>query len=103
MSYVYWGARELISLSPDGERLYLRGGTEEIVTQILDANTLEPLSVVEGRWLAPALRLAGEPILLSYDPSHETGQTSLATFDPESLEPLHIWGLPGYAWWIALP
>lgn len=103
MSYVYWGARELISLSPDGERLYLRGGTEEIVPQILDANTLEALSVVKGRWLAPALRLGGEPILLSTGSSHETGQTTLATFDPESLEPLHIWRLPGYAWWIGMP
>ena len=92
-----------IALSSDGTRLYLRGGAEAIWTDVLDAVSLERVERVKGGELLPSLTLWGKPILLSAQGLNSQDQTRLTTFDPETLEPFHIWFTPGDAQWIVMP
>ena len=89
-----------LDLSPDGSHLYLRGWSGSGAwTEIVDLEKLEIVNRLVGRRLIPAARLNGEPVLLSSS-SNSGAQTTLAVFDPESLEEINKWWVWGYAEWV---
>jgi hypothetical protein len=89
-----------LDLSPDGGHLYLRGWSGSGAwTEIVDLEKLQFVNRLVGRRLIPADRLNGEPVLLSSH-SNSGSQTSLAVFDPESLDEIKKWWVRGYAEWV---
>jgi len=103
IEHVVTEANEL-SISADGARLYLRQGWEEQWTDVMNASTLEVVARVQGRGLYPGFRLGGGPVLFGPARDYSSqGQTDMAVLDPETLEPLHIWMIQGYARWIGTP
>ncbi len=91
-----------IDLSPDGSRLYLRGGSNMGLpwTDVLNASRLETMARLDGHYVIPARRIGGQPILLASDAEDDT---ALATLDAQSLRTIHAWSVEGYANWLSVP
>lgn len=100
-----------LTLEPLSGRLFLHGWTTDQArpyttewTEVLDATTLEAVTVLEQRAVAVARRLDGTPLLLSTT-TLENGQTELAALDPETFEVISSmadWYGGGYAGWIVM-
>ena len=91
-----------IDLSPDGSRLYLRGGSNMSLpwTEVLDAARLEVVARLDERTVIPAQRIGGQPILLASDADDDT---ALAALDAQSLRTIHAWSVDGGARWLSVP
>ncbi len=99
-----------IGMSPDGPQLYLRGWSEPDQpglmtpwTDVLDIGHLEVVAHLTGRYIMPARRLDGRPILLSSTPHHSSEQTTLAALGAKSFDEIHVWSVPRYASWLIAP
>jgi hypothetical protein len=68
---------------------------------VVEADGLEPLGSLKGRYLVAANTLDGEPLLLSNISSEH--QTSLSVIDPQTLAVISHWRVWGYASWLTAP
>lgn len=91
-----------IALSADGRHLYLSGWQDEMPwTHVLDTETLEVVTHLDGYRLTPGQRLDGRSVLLA---SRELPyQTMLALVDEKSYEIAHSWTVNSYATWVTQP
>jgi hypothetical protein len=88
-----------VGISPDGSRAFLRYWSQNLPrTQVVDLATMSVEAQLPGRWLVAGTRLDGAPVVLSAN--NLSAETALATLDAGSLEELHRWSVPGYAYWI---
>lgn len=91
-----------LRLSPDGLTLYLyRWGREsaaQTVTEVVDAQTLEVVSTLEGYHAIPATTVSGAPVVISTGdgPRYAT----IATMDPRTLATIHEWRVDGFGEWL---
>lgn len=85
-----------LSISTDGQILYLRDWTDTAPwTKIFDLNTYQVITQKEWIYAAPALRINGEPLLVS---THSTGEFAhhMSILSPDGSEVLSEWTSSGY-------
>lgn len=88
-----------VGLSPDGSKVFLRAWSQNLPrTQVVDLGSMSVETRLPGRWLVAGVRLDGEPVVLSAN--NLSAETALATLAAGSLDELHRWSVPGYAYWI---
>lgn len=90
------------ALSRDGRFLFLRGWSETAWTDVFDAESLELVTHLAGRFLISSRLLNGEAVLLSNIQSG-SGLTSLASLDPASFEEIKAWKVRDSAYWLVPP
>ncbi|MFN8494689.1 MAG: hypothetical protein U0350_44215 [Caldilineaceae bacterium] len=86
-----------ITVAPDGTRLYLAGWENDLArpdpnewTEIFSTAPLQRVAKLQDRAIALGQRLDGTPILLSTLIGQD-GRWEAATFDPQSLQLIHVW------------
>jgi hypothetical protein len=90
-----------IVLSPDGNRIYLRGWTNGYWTEVLDSDSFERIGLLEGgKYLLPARRLDGTPILVG---SNYINPSDLAIYNQATGEEILSWRINGYVTWLVAP
>ena len=91
-----------IGLTPDGTYLWLAGRNEQGAwTQVVDANSLEPVARLTQWDIAVSRRLNGQPIIVASWSRQQ--QTQLAVLDPHTFDIGYSWPVDGFAWWVAAP
>jgi WD40 repeat protein len=93
-----------VSISPDGQYLYLRGwdGAEDNSwTQIFDTTTKQIIARMDGMWLVPTRRSNGAPIFASSVWTSAREEYNNATFDSQAV--LAEWIGPEYLAWLITP
>lgn len=90
------------ALSRDGRFLFLRGWSETAWTDVFDAESLELVTHLAGRFLSSSRLLNGEAVLLS-NIQYGSGLTSLASLDPASFEEIKAWKVRDSAYWLVPP
>jgi hypothetical protein len=89
-----------LSLSTDGRLLYLRNWMDsEPWTEIFDISTGQVLTHKEWMYGTPALRMNGEPLLVS---TYSTGEFShhMSILSPDGSQLLSEWTSSGYVSWL---
>jgi WD40 repeat protein len=89
-----------LSLSTDGRFLYLRNWTDETPwTEVFDISTGQVLTHKEWIYATPALRMNGEPLLVS---TYSTGEFShhISIFQPDGSNRLAEWTSSNYVSWL---
>ncbi len=93
------GRLSSLKLTPDGRQLLLVGSGEPTSwTEVLDAQTLERIHLLDGWELTVSRRLDGRPILVASQSSKQP--TSLAVLDPTTFAVTNSWAANGYATWV---
>ncbi|MCI0550464.1 MAG: hypothetical protein L0287_05885 [Anaerolineae bacterium] len=89
-----------LSLSPDGRLLYLRSWTNSGPwTDVFDTSNRQILAHQEGIYASPALRVNGEPLLVSTNSLTEHSHR-MSIFQPDGLKMLTEWTGPNYVAWL---
>ena len=91
-----------LALSHDGRFLFLRGWSETAWTDVFDAESLELITHLAGRFLNSSQLLNGQTVLLS-NIQYGSGLTSLASLDPASFEEFKAWKVRDSAYWLVPP
>ena len=91
-----------LSLSPDGHFLYLRYWEDQYSvpwTEVFDTSSSQIITRKAGIFASPALRINGEPLLIS---THSLAENShqMSISQPEDLSVLTEWTAPGYIAWL---
>ena len=89
-----------LSLSTDGTFLYLRNWTDNAPwTEIFDISTGQVITHKAWIYATPALRVNGEPLLVS---TYSTGEFShhMSIFQPDGSQLLSEWTSSGYIAWL---
>lgn len=85
--------------SQDARRLFLHGWSQTTTwTEVVDLESMAIETRLTGRWVVPARRLNGEPVLVSA--VNQSAQTVLAALDADTLEEVNKWWVGGYAEWV---
>ena len=91
-----------LSLSPDGSYLYLRYWADHYSvpwTEVFDTSGNQIVTRKAGIYASPALRINGEPLLVStYSLTEDSHHMSVS--QPEDLRVLTEWTAPGYIAWL---
>jgi len=89
-----------LSISTDGRFLYLGNWTENAPwTEIFDASTRQIITRKEGIYASPALRVNGEPLLVSTYSASEFSHR-MSVFQPDGSQALSEWTGSGYVAWL---
>jgi hypothetical protein len=89
-----------LSLSTDGRFLYLRNWMDsQPWTEIFDLSTRQVITRKAWIYATPALRMNGEPLLVS---TYSTGEFShhMSIFQPDGSQLLSEWTSSGYITWL---
>jgi hypothetical protein len=91
-----------LSLSPDGRFLYLRYWEDHYSvpwTEVFDTSSNQIITRKAGLYASPALRMNGEPLLVStYSLAENSHHMSISR--PEDLSVLTEWAGSGYIAWL---
>lgn len=91
-----------LSLSPDGRFLYLRYWADQYTvpwTEVFDTSSSQIITRKAGLYASPALRINGEPLLVStYSLTENSHRMNISR--PEDLKVLTEWTGAGYIGWL---
>jgi len=92
-----------IKMTPDGAYLLLLNHTPDNRwwTDVLDAESLQPVAQLEDRDVMVTRRMNGQPLFVAQTIPERA--TRLAVLDPRSFDIVHSWAFNGYASWITNP
>ena len=89
-----------LSLSPDGRFLYLRNWEDDGPwTEVFDTSSRQIIARKVGTYATPALRMNGEPLLVSTYSLSEVSHR-MGIFQPDGLRVLTEWTGPDYIAWL---